>query len=34
VEAVKTWKFEPARRGDEPVVVWVTLPVRFELHAP
>jgi protein TonB len=30
-EAVKTWRFEPARRGKEAVAVWVTLPVRFEL---
>jgi len=33
VEAVKTWRFDPARRGKEPVPVWVTLPVRFELPA-
>ncbi len=33
VEAVKTWRFEPARRGKEPVPVWVTLPVRFSLTA-
>ena len=33
VEAVRTWRFEPARRGKEAVTVWVTLPVRFELHA-
>jgi protein TonB len=33
VEAVRTWLFEPARRGKEAVAVWVTLPVRFELHA-
>jgi protein TonB len=32
VEAVKTWRFEPAKRGKEAVAVWVTLPVRFELH--
>jgi periplasmic protein TonB len=31
VEAVKTWRFEPARRGKEAVAVWVTVPVRFEL---
>ena len=31
VEAVKTWLFDPARRGKEPVTVWVTLPVRFQL---
>ena len=34
VEAVKTWRFQPARRGDRPVPVWVTLPVRFELKTP
>jgi protein TonB len=33
VEAVTTWLFEPARRGKEAVVVWVTLPVRFQLDA-
>jgi protein TonB len=32
VEAVRTWRFQPARRGREAVDVWVTLPVRFELH--
>lgn len=31
IDAVKTWLFEPARRGKEPVPVWVTLPVRFGL---
>jgi periplasmic protein TonB len=31
IEAVKSWRFEPARRGKEPVPVWVTIPVRFEL---
>lgn len=33
VDAVRTWLFEPARRGKEAVAVWVTLPVRFELHS-
>jgi protein TonB len=32
VDAVRQWRFEPARRGSEPVAVWVTLPVRFELR--
>jgi protein TonB len=32
VDAVRQWRFEPARRGTEPVAVWVTLPVRFELR--
>lgn len=31
-EAVKKWLFEPARRGKEPVSVWVMLPVKFELR--
>jgi protein TonB len=31
-EAVKKWLFEPARRGKDPVSVWVMLPVKFELH--
>jgi protein TonB len=31
-EAVKKWLFEPARRGKEPVAVWVLLPVQFQLH--
>jgi TonB family protein len=31
-EAVKKWRFEPARRGSEPVAVWVLLPVKFELR--
>jgi protein TonB len=33
MDAVKTWLFEPARRGKEAVAVWVTLPVRFQLHS-
>jgi periplasmic protein TonB len=32
VETVKTWLFEPARRGKEAVAVWVIVPVRFELN--
>jgi TonB family protein len=31
-DAVKKWLFEPARRGKEPVSVWVMLPVKFELR--
>jgi protein TonB len=30
-EAVKQWRFEPARRGKQSVAVWVMLPVRFAL---
>ena len=31
-EAVKRWRFEPARRGSDPIAVWVLLPVRFQLQ--
>jgi protein TonB len=31
-EAVKKWRFEPARQGKEAVAVWVLLPVQFQLH--
>jgi protein TonB len=30
--AVKKWSFEPARRGDEPVDMWVRVPVKFRLN--
>jgi protein TonB len=32
VDAVKKWRFEPARQGKKAVSVWVLLPVKFELH--
>ncbi|MBI2883876.1 MAG: TonB family protein [Candidatus Methylomirabilis oxyfera] len=32
IEAVKLWRFDPARRGNQPIAAWVTLPVRFELR--
>ncbi len=32
IAAVRTWRFEPARRGADAVAVWVMLPVRFELR--
>lgn len=31
ISSVKGWLFEPGRRGDEKVEMWVKLPVRFEL---
>ncbi len=31
-DAVKRWRFEPARRGTEAVAMWVLLPVEFKLH--
>src|SRR5262245_52027358 len=30
-EAVRQWKFIPAKRGDEPVAAWVLIPVSFKL---
>ncbi len=32
MEAVKPWKFEPAKRGGKPFTVWVELPIKFILH--
>ena len=29
--AVATWRFEPGRRGGDPIQMWVKVPVRFEL---
>ena len=31
MDAVKRWRFEPARRGTEAVAMWVLLPVQFHL---
>ena len=31
-DAVKRWRFEPARRGAEAVGIWVLLPVEFRLR--
>ena len=31
VDAVRQWRFEPARTGSEPVAMWVLLPVEFRL---
>jgi protein TonB len=32
VEAVGRWRFEPARRGRQPVAMWVSVPVKFVLN--
>lgn len=32
VEAVRPWKFEPARKAGKPCVVWVELPIKFILR--
>ena len=31
-DAVRRWRFEPARRGTEPIGTWVRLPVQFVLR--
>lgn len=31
-DAVRRWRFDPARRGDEAVGMWVLLPVEFRLR--
>jgi protein TonB len=30
-DAVRQWRFEPARKGSEAVATWVLLPVQFQL---
>ena len=30
-DAVRRWRFEPARRGNDAVAMWVRLPVQFRL---
>lgn len=32
VESVRRWRFEPARRGNENVAMWVRIPVEFTLR--
>lgn len=32
-EAVRGWRFVPARRGDEPVGAWVLVPITFNLRS-
>jgi protein TonB len=32
MEAVRKWRFRPARRGDEQIVSWIEIPVRFRLE--
>ncbi|MGH7397396.1 MAG: energy transducer TonB [Candidatus Rokuibacteriota bacterium] len=31
MQAVRRWRFEPARRGVDAVAMWVLLPVEFRL---
>jgi len=30
--AVRQWRFEPGRRGEEPVGMWVELPFVFRIR--
>jgi protein TonB len=32
IEAVKPWKFEPAKKSGNPFTVWVALPIKFILR--
>jgi TonB family protein len=34
LEAVRTWRFEPAREGSHPVRAWIVVPVHFRLEEP
>jgi len=31
LEAVRTWRFEPARRNGVPVRAWAVVPIEFKL---
>jgi protein TonB len=33
VDAVRHWRFVPARRGDAPVAAWVLVPISFSLRS-
>jgi protein TonB len=33
LDAVRRWRFRPARRAGTPVAGWVVVPVRFELQS-
>jgi TonB family protein len=33
IEAVRPWKFEPAKKSGSPFTVWVDLPIKFILHS-
>jgi TonB family protein len=32
IDAVKPWKFEPAKKSGNPFTIWVELPIKFILH--
>ena len=31
LKTVKQWKFIPAKRGEDPIRIWVEIPIKFEL---
>jgi periplasmic protein TonB len=33
VQAVKPWRFEPAKKSGNPFTAWVELPIKFILHS-
>jgi protein TonB len=33
LDAVRQWKFVPARQGDQPVAAWVLVPITFTLES-
>ena len=33
IEAVRNWRFSPAKRGTEPVEAWAMVPISFRLDA-
>jgi len=34
LEAVKAWRFAPARRGVEAIESWILVPIVFRLENP
>ena len=31
IEAIKKWRFVPARAGTKPIETWVKVPIEFQL---
>jgi protein TonB len=32
MDAVQTWLFQPGKRGEQTIDMWVRVPIRFTLH--
>ncbi len=32
IKAIQSVKWNPAKQGDDPVAVWVAVPISFKLH--